>query len=207
MVINNINDEASVYENTMMDAKPANKHYLSVQLKGDSLNVNGIGTWVELYYGNQQQVYEQTPYRGYLSSIQLNPHFGLGQISTIDSLVIKWPDGTKQVLKDIPADQILKINKAGAKDHFDWSLPAFAQKNLFKEVTHSLGITYRHSQTDYIDFNIQKLLPHKFSEYGPSLAAGDLNGDGLDDIIVGGNSSLGATVLFQRDNGSFLQKQ
>jgi len=206
MVINNINDEASVYENTMMDAKPANKHYLSVQLKGDSLNVNGLGTWVELYYGNQLQVYEQTPYRGYLSSIQLNPHFGLGQVSTIDSLVIKWPDGTKQVLKDVTTDQTVKINKADAKDRFSWSLTEFAQNNLFKDVTNTLGITYRHSQTDYVDFNIQKLLPHKFSEYGPSLAAGDLNGDGLDDIIVGGNASLGATVLFQQDNGSFLQK-
>src|SRR5258705_601841 len=206
MVINNINDEASVYENTMMDAKPKDKHYLSIQLSGDSLNKNGLGTWVELYYGNQQQVYEQTPYRGYLSSIQLNPHFGFGEISKIDSLVVKWPDGSKQVVKNITPDQTIKIRKADAKEHFDWLLPAFALGNLFKEVTNSLGITYTHSQTDYIDFNIQKLLPHKFSEYGPSLAAGDLNGDGLDDMIVGGNSSLGATALLKQQDGSFLQK-
>lgn len=206
MVINNINDEASVYENTMMDAKPKDRHYLSIQLSGDSLNKNGLGTWVELHYGNQQQVYEQTPYRGYLSSIQLNPHFGFGEISKIDSLIIKWPDGTKQIVKNITPDQTIKINKTDAKERYDWSVPAFAQNNLFKEVTGSLGITYKHSQTDHIDFNIQKLLPHKFSEYGPSLAAGDLNGDGLDDMIVGGNSSLGATALLQQDNGSFLQK-
>jgi len=206
MVINNINDEASVYENSMMDAKPANKHYLSVQLIGDSLNKNGIGAWVEIYYGNQQQVLEQTPYRGYLSSIQQNPHFGLGETSTIDSLVVKWTDGSKQTIKNITADQTIKINKKDAQERFDWSLPALAQHNLFSEVTNSLGIQYKHSQTDYIDFNIQKLLPHKFSEYGPSLAAGDLNGDGLDDIIVGGNSSLGAAALLQQENGSFLQK-
>ena len=206
MVINNINDEASVYENSMMDAKPSNKHYLSVQLSGDPLNKNGIGAWIEIYYGNQQQVYEQTPYRGYLSSIQPNPHFGLGEISTIDSLVIKWPDGSKQVVKNILPDQTIKINKKDAQERFDWSLPALAQHNLFSEVTNSLGIQYKHSQRDYIDFNIQKLLTHKFSEYGPSLAAGDLNGDGLDDVIVGGNSSLGAAVLLQQDNGAFLQK-
>src|SRR5258705_2961422 len=142
MVINNINDEASVYENTMMDAKPKDKHYLSIQLSGDSLNKNGLGTWVELYYGNQQQVYEQTPYRGYLSSIQLNPHFGFGEISKIDSLVVKWPDGSKQVVKNITPDQTIKIRKADAKEHFDWLLPAFALSNLFKEGTNSLCITY-----------------------------------------------------------------
>ncbi len=93
IVVNNINDEASVYENTMMDAKPANQHYLSVQLKADSLNVNGFGAWVELYYGSNQQVYEQTPYRGYLSSIQLNPHFGLKDVSVIDIKIILVSNG------------------------------------------------------------------------------------------------------------------
>jgi hypothetical protein len=100
IVINNINDEAFLYENNQMNSKSKIYHYLSLQLLGDSMNINGLGTWVELYYGNQQQAYEQTPYRGYLSSIQLNPHFGLGGVSTIDSLVIKWPDGAKQVLKN-----------------------------------------------------------------------------------------------------------
>ncbi|TWF39998.1 VCBS repeat protein [Chitinophaga polysaccharea] len=206
MVINNINDEASVYENTMMDAKPQDKHYLSVQLTGDSRNINGLGAWIELYYGSQQQAYELTPYRGYLSSIQLNPHFGLGSITKIDSLVVKWPDGSKQVATNIKPDQTIKINKADARDHYDWLVPALAHNNLFREITDSLGIHYKHSQVDYIDFNIQKLLPHKFSEYGPSLAAGDVNGDGLDDIIIGGNSYLGATALFQQPDGLFKQK-
>ncbi len=84
MIVNNINDEAFVYENTCMDSKPKDKHYLSVQLKGDAKNINGLGAWIELYYGKNQQVYEQTPYRGYLSTMQLNPHFGLDS-SSIDS--------------------------------------------------------------------------------------------------------------------------
>ncbi len=206
MVVNNINDEASVYENTTMDSKPKNKHYLSVQLKGDSLNLNGFGTWVEIYYGGNQQVYEQTPYRGYLSSIQLNPHFGLGDVAVIDSLVIKWPGGKKQVLKNVPTNQTVKIDKANARDPYSWVSPVVAQNTLFKEVTDAVGIHYTYLQEDYIDFNIQKLLPHKFSEYGPALAAGDLNGDGLDDFIAGGNSSYGAVIFLQQVNGSFLEK-
>ncbi|MEP7144516.1 MAG: ASPIC/UnbV domain-containing protein, partial [Ferruginibacter sp.] len=206
MIVNNINDEASLYKNTLMDEKPANKHYLSVKLSGDSLNLNGLGAWVELYYGSNKQVYEQTPYRGYLSSIQLNPHFGFGDTKMIDSLVVKWPDGSKQSIKNVAPDQIIAVDKKNARTQYNWSMPVFAQNTLFKEITDSLGIHFVHSQIDYIDFNIQRLLPHKFSEYGPSLASGDVNNDGLDDIVVGGNSSFGASVLLQQKNGSFFQR-
>ncbi len=206
MIVNNINDEASLYENKLMDAKPKDKHYLDVHLSGDSLNLNGLGTWIELYYGKNKQAYEQTPYRGYLSSIQLNPHFGFGDVSVIDSLVVIWPDGSKQLLKNVALDRTIKIDKKNAQRSYDWHIPVLAQNTLFKEVTDNLGIHYSHAQIDYVDFNIQKLLPHKFSEYGPSLAAGDINGDGLDDMIVGGNSSFGTTVLLQQSNGSFTQK-
>jgi hypothetical protein len=206
MVVNNINDPASLYENSMMDDKPADRHYLTVQLAGDSLNRNGMGAWVELYYGGKHQAYEQTPYRGYLSTVQLNPYFGLGAVSVIDSLIVKWPDGSKQLITKVKADQTLKVSKTGASEKYDWNRPALAQNALFREVTSSLGVKFAHTQMDHIDFSIQKLLPHKLSEYGPSLAAGDLNADGLDDMVVGGSSASGTTVLMQQLNGSFTQK-
>ncbi len=207
MVINNINDEASVYESSLMDNKSQN-HYLSLKLTGDSLNINGFGAWIELYYaGGKTQAYEQTPYRGYLSSVQLNPHFGLGNVAVIDSLIIKWQNGTKQVLNKVNADQTLKVYQANAKESYSWKSPALAPNALFTEVTAASGITYVHHQKDFVDFNIQKLLPHKFSEYGPPLAAGDVNGDGLDDIFIGGNNSFGPAFLLQQANGLFLQKE
>ena len=206
MIVNNINDEASVYENTTMDSKPADKHYLDVKLIGDSTNRNGLGTWIALYYDGKQQAYEETPYRGYLSSIQSNPHFGLGNVSVIDSMVVKWPNGKKQVLQKVRTNQTISISKANAKTNYSWAHPLIAANTLFKEVSDSLNIHYAHSQADFVDFTIQKLLPHKFSEYGPALAAGDLNGDGLDDMVVSGNSDFGTTILFQQANGSFIKK-
>jgi ASPIC/UnbV protein/VCBS repeat protein len=209
-VVNNINDPASLYENLTMnvsDSKAAgNKHYLAVQLSGDRQNRNGLGSWIEIYYGGQQQAYEQTPYRGYLSTIQLNPHFGLDTMSSIDSLIVFWPAGKKQVVKNVKADQTIKIDIKDALEGFTMQVPAIAVNNLFTDITAASGIRYIHTQPDQIDFNIQRLLPHKFSEYGPSIAAADINGDGLDDMVVGGNSTLSATCLIQQANGTFAEK-
>ena len=206
MIVNNINDEAFVYENTLMNAKDTNQHYLSLKIKGDSLNRNGLGAFVEIYYNGKQQVYEQSPYRGYLSSIDIRPHFGLGSVSKIDSLVVKWPGNKKQVIQNVAANQFLTVDIASAHQTYNWSLPVFANNVLFTNITDSLGIHYQHQQKDFVDFNIQKLLPHKFSEFGPALAAGDIDGNGLDDIIAGGAVSHSPVALLQQSNGTFIQK-
>ena len=206
MAINNINDKAFVYQNTLINDKNDNHNYLSVKLIGDSLNRGGLGSWIELYYQGKKQVYEQFPYRGYLSSIQIEPHFGLGSISKIDSLVIKWPNGKMQVLQNVAVNQTINVNIAEAGQSYNWSKLLFAPNTLFTEITSSLGINYAHEEKDFIDFNVQKLLPHKFSEYGPALAVGDVNGDDLDDIVIGGSFSHSPTIFLQQRNGSFSQK-
>ncbi|WP_018615159.1 VCBS repeat-containing protein [Segetibacter koreensis] len=206
MIVNNINDEAFVYENTLMNKNDSNQHFLSINLVGDSLNRNGLGTWIEVYYGGKQQAYEQSPYRGYLSSIDIRPHFGLGNVSKVDSVVIKWPGNKEQVLRNVAANQTLTVNIKSATKEYNWNRPLFAPNTLFTEITDSLGIHYQHQQKDFVDFNIQKLLPHKFSEYSPALAVGDVDGNGLDDIIAGGAISNSPVALLQKKDGSFLQK-
>ncbi len=76
---------------------------------------------------------------------------------------------------------------------------------LFRNITDSVNIHYTQKEKDFIDFNIQKLLPHKFSEFGPGLAAGDVNNDGLDDIIIGGSLIIAVKIFFQQKNGTFTQ--
>ena len=205
MVVNNINDEASVYENTTMNSK-SHPHYLAIKLKGDSLNRNGLGTWIELHYKGQQQVVEQSPYRGYLSTMQIEPHFGLGNISSVDSLVIKWQDGKEQILKNVKADQTVTINKKDADLFYSFSAKGLDTSLLFENVTDSLDIHYVDQDRDFIDFSYQTLLPHKFSEYGPSLAVGDIDGNGLEDLISGGSFNYSAQEFLQQPNGKFIQK-
>jgi hypothetical protein len=205
VVINNINDEAFLYENTLNNGN-TKKHYLTINLIGDSLNRNAIGAWIEIYYKGKHQVYEQTPYRGYLSTVQLAPHFGLDTISKIDSLVVKWPNGQQTTLQNVTTDQTLNIDIKTAKQLHTWAQPVFAHNTWVTDITGSLGIQYQHQEKDFIDFNIQKLLPHKFSEYGPALAVGDVDGNGLDDMVVGGATFYSPTILLQQTNGSFKEK-
>jgi FG-GAP-like repeat len=110
-----------------------------------------------------------------------------------------------QLLQHIAADQLLKVNISDAQTGYSDTKDVFAKNNLFKEVTDAVNIHFNQPEKDFIDFNIQKLLPHKFSEYGPALAAGDIDGNGLDDIICGGSFSYSAQLFLQQPNHTFIQ--
>ena len=208
MVINNIDDDAFLYENTTRKKEDSTTHYLQVKCKGGKQNINEIGAWIDIFYGgNKHQAYENTPYRGYLSTNQNIAHFGLGKTAIIDSVVIRWPDNKKQTLIKIAADQLLQVNIDEAKETYNWQPNKLLQQPLFKEITQAADINYTNIDLDEIDFNHQTTLPHKLSEYGPALAVGDIDNNGLDDMIVGGNSSLPATIFFQQANGKFIQKK
>lgn len=209
MIINNINDEALVYRNTSRDDKQNidKVHFLQIGFKGDKQNINGLGAMADIYYDHgKHQVYENDPYRGYLSSDEAMAHFGLGKTTTVDSVTIRWPGGKMQKLVNVKADQKIRVNIVNAKDNYTYTHPEIDAKALFKEVTDSLGIHFKDNTKDFVDFNIQKLLPHKLSEYSPALAAGDVDGDGMDDLIIGGNSLHPAQIFFQLPDGKFRQR-
>jgi hypothetical protein len=205
-VINNINEKALVYENTINSKKEKNTNYLQVKFTGDSANRNGLGALAELHYDNgKMQVFENSPYRGYLSTVNDIAHFGLGKSSKIDSLIISWPDGKKQTIKNPPINALVNVNSKDASILAVTNLKS-ENNSLFSEVTSQVGITYKHSETDIIDFDKERLLPHKLSQYGPGIAAGDVDGNGLDDLILGGNTLLPPTFLFQQKDGKFIEK-
>ena len=207
MIINNINDEALIYKNTSREKDKSNNNFLNIQFHGGDQNKNGIGAFADIYYNHgKHQVYENTPFRGYLSTLQNMAHFGLGKTTQLDSVVVRWQNGKKQTLQKVKADQLLKVNIAQAHDAYTFDQSKINTQSLFKEVTHSLGIKYKHQEEDFVDFNIQKLLPHKFSEYTPALAVGDVNGDGLEDMVSGGNAKFPAQILLQQSSGKFTQQ-
>ena len=204
-VVNNINDSASVFRNNLIQQKTSQTNYLRILLKGDSLNAQALGSFVAIQYGdNKKQVYEQTPYRGYLSTMEKFIHFGLGADSIVKKIIITWPDGNKQLLQNIKANQVITITKNNTTVNSAEEEKKAAY--LFADISGSNGLNFNHAEKDYIDFNIQKLLPHKFSQYGPAMAAGDINGDGLDDLFIGGSYGYSGRFFVQNKEGKFESK-
>jgi hypothetical protein len=207
LVINNINDKALLYRNTSSDEDTISTHYLNIKFKGDKQNLNGLGAIATIYYNhNKKQVYENNPYRGYLSTMQCIAHFGLGKTSLVDSVIIKWNNNKQQTIKNVNADQTLVVNIQNANSYYTYPNMIVDSTALFKEITKSSGINYKDNTLDYIDFNVQKLLPHKLSQYSPALAAADIDGNGLDDLIVAGDSYNHAQIFLQQADGKFIQK-
>ncbi len=207
LVVNNINDEANIYQNKQRQLAPTESNYINFDFRGNDKNIQAIGATISIYYDNEKiQVAEQSPYRGYLSTVQHSLHFGLGKINLIDSAKVKWPNGKIQILKNLKGNQNIVLDIRQAIPEVNFENLKIATNSLFKEVTKKSALEYTHTQTDFVDFNIQKLLPHKFSEYGPAIAVGDINSDGLEDMIVGGASNQSAQIFLQQKNNQFIQK-
>ncbi len=203
IVINKIDDPAIIYENRL-GAGQKTKGVLNIKLKGSSKNSNGIGARLILHQKNSNQVFTSNPYRGYLSSTTPIIHFGLGDADP-DSIEIFWPSNLRQVIRNPRANELLTADIKTAVPVDQQKTPVLAHDNWFTNITRQTGIEYIHKQRDFIDFNIQKLLPHKFSAYSPGIAAGDMNGDGLDDFIIGASPGISPMLFFQNAGGQFSE--
>ena len=202
-VINNINDVAFVYRNDLQ--KSPGNNFISIKFVGNKENVKGIGAVAKIFYENQVQVFDNTPYRGYLSCVGSNVHFGLGKAQKIDSMLVQWPDGKQQVVANIGMNKTFVVRHSDARPAEN--NPIQADSSFFKDITSTVGVHYRHEEFDYIDFDRQKLLPRRFSQFGPSIAVGDIDGNGLDDIFLGASGGNDARLLFQQPNGKFEERE
>jgi enediyne biosynthesis protein E4 len=200
-IINNINAEASLYENTT-HTKEISGNFLRITFKGGPANIDGIGAKAIVYYDGSPHLYENYPTRGYLSSIEGIAHFGLDSLAFADSVYIEWPNGMSQKLNRVSSNQTIKADIANAR--LNDVKPADVRP-LFSKVNSESNLNYTHAEYDFIDFDYQKLLPHKLSEYGPALASADVDGNGLDDLFISGAKGRPSIFLLQQPNGKFTE--
>ena len=180
-------------------------NYLSIKVKGKNKNTMSLGTKAWLYYGGQQQYAELTNARGFQSSSQPRLHFGLGTVSTIDSMVIVYPLGDYDVLYNIEANQELTLSEGDARHSaFSYQRPAGKQL-VVEDHSEKISPAFVHQESDFNDFKRDKLNHRMFSKEGPAVAAGDLNGDGMDDFFAGGAAGQASATYFQTSTGQFTR--
>lgn len=201
LVMNNLNDEAFVYRNNTRNEKGTKQaNCLIISLRGEKDNLLGFGAKVSVWSKGRRQYSEHCTQRGYLSNMDSRLFFGLGQDAQVDSMEIIWVSGKRQVLLNPIINQPLVVREADAKLHYN--LPNNTVVPLLTDITATLNLQeIGQVENDYLDFNYQFTVPHRYSQQGPALAVADLNGDGSEDIYIGGASRQSGQLLFQTSTG------
>ena len=201
LIVNNINQNALLLKNQTAEKNLGNYlRFLVVPKKGENIT----GTKVTLYQNSKVwQINHISNARGYMSKSEDVIHFGIGQENVVEKAIIEWPNGSKTILKDLNANQTHKIRDSGKISNSD-SDNSDEKEVLFKEVAESLGLKgVKHIENKYDDFQQEILLPHKMSQFGPSIGVGDVNGDGLEDFYIGGAAGISGKLLIQNRKEKF----
>ena len=191
LVVNNINQPAFVYRNEAQSHP--NQHYLQLKLTGEGGNTQGIGAKITLYHNGQTQTQMQTLARGYLSAVSPVVHFGLGAATQLDSVVVAWASGKQQTIRAVKANQVLIVLESQANQK---RTNASQISGLFTEV--SSPVAYENPPQPVNDFDRQALLISELSHSGPCMAQGDVNQDGLEDLVIGGAAGQAAMLYVQQ---------
>lgn len=204
IVVNNIDDAVILYKNTSNDGQQ--QQYLSLELKGDSLNRNAIGATVLVYDSTGQvQVLEKQPVRGFQSSMEIPLHIGLKNVK-VDSVILIWPDHTFEKIA-VTGNKIKAQYRKGLSqfDYSSFNRSAQQKQIQFTDITQVSGLEFLHRENEFNEFNREYLLPHMLTTEGPALATGDVNKDGLEDIFIGSSKTYKPALFLQIAEGRFIK--
>jgi hypothetical protein len=199
LIINNENGPAFVYKN---NARQLNKnHYVAVKLKGEKENTFAIGSVMKLYAGNQIFSREVMPSRGFQSSVDYKQIIGLGNLTKIDSMIVVWPNLSYSKFDRPSVDTTYLIQQPDSSNSY--SEPTPSATVLMDSVKSNFE---KHAEDDYVDFYYERNVPEMLSREGPKAATGDVNGDGLTDVYIGGTQGHPGQLYLQTKDGNFVKK-
>jgi hypothetical protein len=201
LIVNNVDDTAFVYRNNARTL-PEKRHYLQVKLDGEGTNRFAIGAKVRLDVGDQSLYQELEPTRGFQSSSDYVLTFGVGTRDTVRSVNVEWADGRTSVLTNVTADQRVTVKQSEATRATASSGPAVAPTFLI-DITGATTLDFVHHENAFVDFDREPLMPKLVSTEGPFMAVADVNGDGLDDLFIGGAKNQAGKIFIQQRDGRF----
>ena len=144
------------------------------------------------------------PVRGFESTMDYRPQVGLGTLEVVDSVIVQWPDQRVTKLIQVQTGQTLHLHQSEAE-----VLPVAGESReeprLFRDVTHELSFAYEHQENDFVDFDRDRLIYHMLSSAGPRVAVGDVNGDGREDLYIGGAKDQAGSLMLQTGAGAFQE--
>jgi len=200
LVVNNVNMPSFIYRNETNKLYPQN-HYLKFVLQGEGGNVSALGTQITIASKDQTFYLEQMPMRGFESTVDNRPNFGLGSIAMVDKVRITWPDGKVTELDSVRTNQTLVINQKSGKTEVPLKLEK--KKKLFElQANVAMGIDFKHTENAFVDFDRDRLTYHMLSTEGPKISVADINNDGFQDFYIGGAKDQAGELLMQK-NGVF----
>jgi len=186
------------------------KNFISVSFQGGGLNTMGVGCKAYLFTGAKSDSYRMQyqqlmAVRGFMSSSTYQLHFGLDTISNVDSLLIVWPDQKCQVIKNPGINKNLVANKGDAQADFIYNNFFPNKSEAMLDITSQVNCKWSHKENDFLDYNVQYLIPHGLSTRGPKLAIADVNKDGLDDFYACGAKFQPGALMIQQKDGTFKE--
>jgi hypothetical protein len=204
VVVNNVNQPAFIYKNNSRELNHNN--YIGISLQGNDKNRFAIGSKIRIYTAGQVLSREVIPSRGFQSSMDYKIIIGLGNASQVDSMIVQWPDLSYSKYLRPDLNKVYAIKEKEATKY----LPPFLRKTIdhntkiFTEVKNNFK---KHIEDDYVDFFYERNIPKMLSREGPKAAVGDVNGDGLEDVFIGGTSGHPGQLYLQKEEGLFLEKE
>ena len=226
LVVSHINAPASIYRNETRSGNEAaqrtGRRYLRIRLAGESGNRHGIGAKVTVRAPSGEtdeapdsraiQYREMQPARGFQSSVEPALTVGLGAAEAAD-VRVWWTDGRVQTRRGVAANQTITLRQADAREAAEASTTEagqlgaeeaeLAQQPLLVDQTRRRGLVFTHQENLFVDFDREPLMPRMVSRLGPALAVGDADGDGREDVFIGGARGQRAALFLQQPGGAF----